>query len=584
MAGLTVFIALPTLAGGLAVDDLFQRLVVERRLVVPGGRLDIFGFVVVDPACVAQFRELGIYPWWMEQTTRVMYWRPLAAVTHFVDYTWWPRAAWLMHLENVAWYGALVLASGALYRRFAGAPWIAGLATALYAFDHAHATPVAWIANRNALMAALLGVMALLAHDRWRRKGQRTFALGASLAFALALLSAEAGVGIAGYLLAYALFVERGPAGSRALSLVPYGLSVVAWRIVYRALGHGIAGSGLGMDPLGHPPLEFLRRALESAPILVASSFLGAPLEFWLERFPVVVVVTIAVALLGAVGVAMRDDIREDGPGRFFAAGVVFSAFASAGALPSDRYAFWIGLGVMGLIARLVARVTSPDSRPRATGLQVACCAVFVIRATVSPFAFLVRESTPGIIEDQLECVASTVPGGPDLTRRTVVIVNAPHDLYAMFLPIVRLARGQTLAAHQYVLYAGAEDVAVSTVDGRTLEVASDAGWTPRVMGQSFRTAPVRRGDTAELSQMRAEVRATTDDGRARVVRFSFARALSDPSLLFLTWGANGLEPFAVPAVGARSSVPAAPLFMPGPLRPHLRVRATEENLASAAR
>ena len=46
---------------------------------------------------------------------------------------------------------------------------------------------------------------------------------------------------------------------------------------------------------------------------------------------------------------------------------------------------------------------------------------------------------------------------------------------------------------------------------------------------------------------MRATVRAVTDDGRARVVRFSFTKTLSDPSLVFLAWGVDGLEPFAVP-------------------------------------
>jgi hypothetical protein len=174
------------------------------------------------------------------------------------------------------------------------------------------------------------------------------------------------------------------------------------------------------------------------------------------------------------------------------------------------------------------------------------------------------------------------VPEGSDLAHRTVVILNTPHDLYGLFLPIVRLAHGQTLAARQYVLYAGVADLTVSAVDAQTLEVASPVGWAPRITAQTFRTAPFHVGDTVELAQMRATVRAVTDDGRARVVRFSFTKALSDPSFEFLAWGTDGLEPFAIPAPGAQAKVPAAPLFMPGPLRPHLRLRATEDNLASA--
>jgi hypothetical protein len=582
IAALAALLALPTLAGGLAVDDLYQRLIAERRLSVPGGRLDIFGFVQVDPVYAAHCREIGLYPWWTQPTTQVMYWRPFAAITHFVDYTWWPRAAWLMHLENVAWYCALVMASGAFYRRFAGAGWVAGLATALYAFDHAHATPVAWIANRNALMAAFFGVMALLAHDRWRREGRRSLLLGASLAFVLALLSSEAGVAIAGYLVAYALFVERGAAGGRALSLLPCGLVTVAWRVVYRALGHGVAGTGLSVDPLSQPPLAFLHRAAESVPILTASSVSGVPIELWLERCPVDAVVVIATALLLAASVATVGLLRKRGSSRFFAAGVVLSALIAAGALPSDRYAFWIGLGIFGLVAQLFGESLDPESPARATWVPTAACAFFVLRGVLSPLAFLARESFPGIVEDQLEWAANTVPEGPDLAHRTVVILNTPHDIYGLFLPIVRLAHGQTLAARQYVLYAGVADLTVSAVDARTLEVASLLGWAPRITGQTFRTAPFHVGDTAELTQMRATVRAVTDDGRARVVRFSFTKTLSDPSLEFLAWGADGLEPFAIPAAGAVAKVPAAPLFMPGPLRPHLRLRATEGDVASA--
>jgi hypothetical protein len=582
IAALAAFLALPTLAGGLAVDDLYQRLVVERRLEVPGGRLDIFGFVQVDPVYAAHCREIGFYPWWMQSTAQVMYWRPLAAITHFVDYTWWPRAAWLMHLENVAWYCALVLASGAFYRRFAGAGWVAGLATALYAFDHAHATPVAWIANRNALMASFFGVMALLAHDRWRRERRRSLLLGASLAFALTLLSSEAGVAIAGYLIAYALFVERGARGDRALSLLPYGLVTVVWRLVYRALGHGVAGTGLSVDPLSQPVLAFLRRATESVPILTASNVAGVPIEFWLERCPVTSVVLIAAVLVLAASVAMLGLLRRGGSSRFFAAGVVLSALIGAGALPSDRYAFWIGLGIAGLVAQLLGQSLDPASPARVTWVPAAACAFFVVRGVLSPLAFLARESSPGIVEDQLEWAANTVPEGSDLAHRTVVILNTPHDLYGLFLPIVRLAHGQTLAARQYVLYAGVAELTVSAVDAQTLEVASRVGWAPRITAQTFRTAPFHVGDTVELAQMRATVRAVTDDGRARVVRFSFAKALSDPSLEFLAWGTDGLEPFAIPAPGAEAKVPAAPLFMPGPLRPHLRLRATEDNLASA--
>src|SRR5580693_2046614 len=199
LAGAVLLALLPTVWSGLAIDDLGQRLVVEGKLGALAGRLDLFDVVSRSPIQRAHFEELGIYPWWIGPHTQVSYWRPLAALTHFIDYSWWPRAAWLMHVENLAWYAALVLVCAAMYRRFIAVPWVAGFATAYYAFDHAHAYPAAWIANRNALMSTFFGVVSLLAHDRWRTRRRLWPGVLAWGAFALALLSAEAGLAIAGY-------------------------------------------------------------------------------------------------------------------------------------------------------------------------------------------------------------------------------------------------------------------------------------------------------------------------------------------------------------------------------------------------
>ena len=264
LVGLVLVVLLPTVWSGLEIDDLFQRLMVEGKLGSLVGRFDIFDVISRSATQRTRFEELGIYPWWIGSHTQVSYWRPLAALTHVIDYSWWPRAAWLMHLENLAWYAALVLACAALYRRLIPVAWVAGFATAYYAFDQAHAFPTAWVANRNALMSALFGVLSLLAHDRWRTQrrlasagsseGERGrvrlkawwFGLLAWVAFALALLSAEAGVAIAGYTIAYAVCLEtsdtRSGARGRALSLVPYAAIAVAWRVAYRVLGHGSVG------------------------------------------------------------------------------------------------------------------------------------------------------------------------------------------------------------------------------------------------------------------------------------------------------------------------------------------------------
>jgi hypothetical protein len=578
IAGLALVVLLPTVWSGLSVDDFFHRLVVEHKLGVTIARFDIFDFISSNPARRTRFTELGIYPWWMGPHTQVSYWRPLAALTHFVDYALWPRAAWLMHLENLAWYGALILACAALYRRFFPAPWLAAFAGALYAFDHAHAGPAAWVANRGAIMSALFGVLALIAHDRWRARGSRTRAFAAAAAFAAALLSAEAGVAIAGYLAAYAVTVERGPLRRRALSLAPYAAVVVAWRVVYRATGHGAVQSGANLDPLLDRGAFFLH-ALQASPVLLASGVTGIPAEAmfkhpeWELGFAVG-----AVALLAVFGYAALPLLRQDASARFFALGALLSVVPLGGTFPSDRYLFWAGIGVMGLAARLIAWALAEGPR-RATPLRYGvACVCLLLRGGVSPLAFPLRSAGPGLLEDDFERIAETMPRGPGFEGKTVVLLSAPSDLFSLCLPVVALARGQSLPAHLYTLYAGQDDVTVSRVDRSTLVVASERGWLSRFTDRIFRAEPQHVGDDVHLAAMNAHVESVTADGRAQAATFRFDHDLDDRSIVFLTWGAHGLESVEPPPPGAILTLPPAPFFLADVMRPHVRHRPIEED------
>jgi hypothetical protein len=572
VAGLSLVLLLPTIWSGLAIDDFFHRLVVAGKL-APIARLDVFDFISSDPAQRARFLESGIYPWWMGARTQVNYWRPVAALTHFIDYASWPHAAWLMHVENLAWYGGLVLACAALYRRFIASPWVATLATAFYALDQAHACPAAWVANRGAIMSTLFGVLAIVAHDRWRMRGQRVCALVAPAAFALALGSAEAGVAIAGYLLAYALIIDWDTPRRRALSLVPYVIVGGLWRALYRGLGHGAVASGANLDPLLDRGAFFVH-ALQAGPVLLASGVTGIPAEAMFEHPEWTAAAAVgAVALLAGLGYAALPLLRRDAATRFFAVGAAASVVPLGGTFPSDRYLFWVGVGVMAVVARLVAWAFA-EGPSRATPLRYGvACACLLLRGVVSPLAFPLRAAGPGLLEDDFERTLETIPRGPGFEDRTVVVLSAPSDLFSVCLPVVAMGRGLAAPAHMYTLYAGPDEVAVTRVDRTTLEVKSRRGWLARFTDRIFRGDPQHAGDQVHLAAMNAEVESVTADGRADAARFRFGHDVDDPSIVFLRWGAHGFESVEPPSPGATVTLPAAPLFLADVMRPHVRHR-----------
>ena len=89
-------------------------------------------------------------------------------------------------LIHFLWQGSLI-----------GLVAAAALAALLYVIDDARGMPVGFIANRNALLATVFGVLSLIAHDRWRRDGWHSVVVVVPFCLLLALLSAEAGTGAA---------------------------------------------------------------------------------------------------------------------------------------------------------------------------------------------------------------------------------------------------------------------------------------------------------------------------------------------------------------------------------------------------
>ncbi len=582
LAGLVLLVLLPTVWSGLEIDDLFQRLMVEGKLGSLVGRFDLFDVISRSAPQRARFEELGIYPWWIGPHTQVSYWRPLAALTHVIDYSWWPRAAWLMHLENLAWYAALILACAALYRRFIPVAWVAGFATAYYAFDEAHAFPAAWVANRNALMSALFGVLALLAHDRWRTQRRVWFGFLASSAFALALLSAEAGIAIAGYVIAYAVCFEtsddRRGARGRALSLVPYAVVAVAWRVAYRVLGHGAVGSGANVDPLIHR-VAFLARFAQTGPLFLASDVVGVPPEILLAHPGWTTAATVgSVVVLGLVGYAALPWLRTDRSTRFFAVGALLSAFPFGGTFPSDRYVFWAGIGVMGLVAQLVGGVFGERVGKANCVRYVVCCVCIFLRGVASPAVFPFRSAGPGLVQDEFERMAATIPRGPGFADQTIVVLNAPLDVFEGCVPLVAMAKGEPAPAHMYMLYAGTDEVTVTRTGPDTLEERAPDGWFSRLEDRLFRDTPLHSGDAIQLAAMSAQVESVTGDGRPNAVRFDFPTHIDSASIVLLSWGPHGFERVVAPPTGGSLTVGPAPLLVADVLRPHIRERAVEDD------
>ncbi|MEP7010977.1 MAG: hypothetical protein ABJC13_11690 [Acidobacteriota bacterium] len=556
----SAFLMLPSLQLGFQLDDFPQRLIWLGQTEINIHPLNAFASVDGSAATNAKFRDLGFTPWWSAPDLKFALCRPLSAATHWLDFQLWPDMPMLMHLQSLAWLAGLVLAAGFAYRRILGRDpglpvWVGGLAALLFALDNSHALPAAWLANRNALIGGTFGLLALVAHDRWRRDGWRAGALLAPVLLVLGLLSAEIALGSAAFLLAYALTLEEGPLTRRLASLGPVLLGLGAWVVYYKLGGFGARGSGLYVDP-GSEPLRFLGALWNHLPALWIGTWTPFPADA-VSAFPgqarlfALVGVTLAILL----GFLFSPLLRGDRAARFFALGMLLSLVPSAATTASNRLLLFVSFGALGLVALLAGRRTA--NRWATAGLVTLLIFHLPLEIVAAPF----YATSPRQIGDLVLAAVESFPTPPEIALQDVYVLNPPDYLMNLsYVPSILQYQHRALPHRVRGLAAGPVALSVDRLDGRTLRLSSPEGFFRGPLGRLFRseTRPLRAGDRVDLPGVSVQVLGVTLDGAPSYAEFVFDRPLEDPSLRFLIWKGEGYAPFPLPRVGERVEIPTS--------------------------
>lgn len=563
---LGVALASPSLATGVIADDRLHELLLRGQPGIPGlapKHVDLFHFANGDPALTQKLMNHGVFPWWTDRHVVLAFLRPIAGATHWLDHRLWPGLPALMHLQSLLWLALLLATAGLVYRTFSPTPGAALLALLLLAIDDAHAPAVSWIANRSLTIAMLFVLLALLAHDRARRAGGRRRPwLGPAL-LGTGLLAGEAALTGAGYLLAYALFLDKGSLRSRLASLVNYALVIAAWRAAYVYLGYGASGSGVYLDP-GAEPLVFARAALTRIPVLLLGTF-GLPWSDLWDAYPLFLPalrpIVLGLALVTAVALVMllRPLLRSSPSARFWSLGCVLSLVPSAATFPHDRLLLGTTIGAMGALSELFLHST-PGGRPVR---RLLVGALGVVHLLLAPVLLAYRSATAAHLDAVLWQADESIPKTKDLSGKTLVIVNPPLAPFASFFPIYRAAVGLPRPRRFLWLATGVSELHIRGVDSKTLSVRPQLGYLtdPSQLMLRSLTRPFVTGEKVTLDEATFEIVEVTPDGRPAEVVVHFERDLSDPHLLFLHWGTHGYVPFDVPGPGATVVVPRADLL-----------------------
>lgn len=573
LALLAMILTLPVLWLGLQADDLAHRAVLLGQL--PGhskGNLSPFGmFFWIDgnPLQNMQLMDYGI-PWWTFEKLRIVFWRPLAELTHWIDYQLWPDLPPLMYLQNILWFGAVGWAVSILFRRIMGPSSVAGLAALLYAVSRTHADSLNMIACRSSLIATFFGVLTIISLDRKIKDSWRAGTVVGPICLMMALLSAEYGIVTAAYLLAYSIFLDHRSQKQRFFTMLPYITVLAIWMVVYKISGFGTYGSGYYTDPI-REPLVFLSVVVGRLPILFTGQWTTLPVGI-VTIVPQSVSYTIwvgSVVFMTMMGIVLIPLIRTDASARFWASGFALAIIPMCASLPNERLLIFTGLGCFGLLAQFLNGIYAradwlPNSLMGKVSVKVLFTVFVLIHLVISPLTLSFSTLDMARFSDrQVKRPAFALPTDSGFTRQNLVLINPPIVLMAGYIRWMRLAEGLPLPARTWILSSASSGMSVHRKDDRTLEIEPYDGFISMKLDELYRGSsfPMKVGQQMKLTGMTVIVLSLAEDGRPRRVSFGFSVPLEDSSLNFLEWHSNQYIRFTPPKIGETAYLAAASFF-----------------------
>jgi hypothetical protein len=560
-----VALCAPAVGRHFALDDFVLFLIARGDPRITGlaqSSFDLFTFTSGRPADNQALIEHGVMlPWFTDPELRVAFFRPLSSLTHRLDLALWPATPQLMYAHSLLWFGGLLAAVAWLYRRIEASALVAGLSALLYAVDHVHGPAVAWLSNRNALVATLFGILALIAHHRARHGGGLVARLAGPASLLTGLLSGEFAIGAAAYLIAYALLLEKQGWRSGLLSLWPYLVVIGVWQIGYKLEAFGVHGSGVYVDP-ARDPGRFLA-ALPTRVLVMITAEIGVlPSDALTLGRPsaVPLIVGAAIGMLAIAAIVILPLLKSDIVARFWALGMALAAVPVAASFPSDRVLFFVGLGGMGVLGRVLTAALDRESPYRDSLLKRVIVTSFaLVHLALSPALLPARAMQMQLLGGTLERATAVLDGVPNLQDRTVVIVNAPLDIFATYIQAERAFERRPRSRHLYPLSSAATELRVTRTGPSELTLEREHGFLYTPLEQHYRSAvtSLPAGSRVELTRMAAEVLTLTEDGRPARIRFRFPVPLESSSLLFLYWKDDRYLPFELPELGSSVTLPA---------------------------
>jgi hypothetical protein len=572
VVGIALLLTFQSLWLGWFVDDIWHRLGYAHSAridaVVPEdirmtGPMNSYAFFWGDETeKIQRMKDRGIYPWWVDSHLHIAFWRPLSGCLLWLDYHLWPQTPLLMHAQSLLWFTLLVFVSAKLFARY-NTGWAAGLALLLFSIDDSHGWPVAFLANRHALVGAVFGVAAFYAFTRWQREQSMRWGVLSWSLFAFSLLASEAGVaGIALYLAYACVFDEKPTWRKRATPLLPYFLITVVWRVVYNWLCYGASGSEIYIDPI-RSPLQFTGAALQRLPGILLGVLGFPPSDIYLilpDNWVWMYAAGVTVVLLCCAWVVFPF-WRHCRIAWFWLLAMLFAGIPLCSAFPGNRNLEFVALGAAGFMAQVVYTYFHSDAAAHISRFRMALirCGIgllVLIHLVIAPFSLATSSLVMGRFQTDLSNTLQSLDNETNLEEKDLLFMNTPSGLFFAFMLPLRLLDDLPLPARVRTLTPGIHPITISRTGTHTLRIESDTGFLPRaermekIHKYGFLFNAMKRfdrlvihkdttwsvGQTYAIEGMEIKITKVTDANIPKEIEYTFTEDLDSDTFLWYRW------------------------------------------------
>ncbi|NRB37875.1 MAG: hypothetical protein HRU20_05315 [Pseudomonadales bacterium] len=529
----------PALFTGLMGDDLFHYALLNGAANFPQPEdislFHLFSFINDDPIRRAQLQDMSIMSWWISPTFSWNFWRPLAELTHYVDYVWLTEHVWLMHLHSIFYFIIIVLLVYQLCLLIFDNQRLALLITALYALSATHGMTVAWLCNRNALLALLFSLSSLIFFIKSQQHRKNTYYF-LSLAFLIpALLSGEIALSLGAFLFAYIVCLSPKPILRSFILLLPHLLIVIIWYTIYTRSGFGAHGNTLFyINPAEHP-ITYLTLLLERIPSITLSLLLAIPADI-LGNIPVIKWPLIALFIFSVFFLSrFFQPSRYKKQAIFFAVAGLIAIFPIACSPPQSRNLVFVSFSSAAIIAIVLFELYKQhDSRKS----KFTFSSLIALHLVLSPLLLLLSAYIPQLFSTAGEKRAATF----NVEAQDKVIVFDADMMEITYLAANLFKQGKPIPQRIWNLTGVDSEYTIEKIDEYRLRLTATKHFLSQadLLVRNIEQEPFQAKDKIKMNGLKIKILDTNEAGLPTVIEAIFDEKIEQH--IILKWTTEGYK------------------------------------------